>query len=460
MPPKGTLQPIFIFWAGHNDEIKVFFRSSKEHESISDLGETRTLTTSGDASYAQVLRRGNRIIVFTRVKHDRKWVYFVSDNAGKSWSNEKTFLESGPNHDWVYMTVQNRADNTNDVRIAVTEHPTVGEKHNVYFMTLKITTGDVIRHNDGGGSEVIANIYEENNLPLIPENLAIVHEAKEGETTRLFAVGGASTTEFAIGSFNKGERNALYKYVYWDNGPKTIDLIDSGPPIERPGESNYYFPGMSLSGTFEPGIVYIAREENLTRYMEKWTLKDDDTWDVRLIRKSTEDKVFRPISVLNGSKYELIWSEGRYTTFRDFDTKQILMESINGTKDVSSINEQEVGSVPVNYRYTESPNGSYKIYDDGTIECWHKIKLIYNSAQRLRGNWDLPIPLEKVHFVGSKCGGTSDITPNARDLAYNQVLEDGKDRVIVYQYRQDGGEDFEAGDELDCYVYVSGIWKV
>lgn len=260
---EATQPEIVVFYTGHNFDNVMRYRTVNRSTLV--VGPEQQLTFSGSITYAQVLRSGSRLVLFTRVSSST-WRYRVSDDFGNTWSQERLFMDA-VGHGQVYLVVKPVTGDADDNQLAFYGHPVNSSYRNVEFARVRITSGEVTRA-DG---VVLGNLYRPGGPAFRPGDLHPAITPSSAYRVRLLDIGtisGRPAISYAVWRGETGQ--AQYKVKVYQSGAWSTPpwSLASGDPFGH-HPATHYVGGMVIGRNDR---LYSARKDNSTGvwYVEQW----------------------------------------------------------------------------------------------------------------------------------------------------------------------------------------------
>ncbi|WP_185154051.1 glycoside hydrolase family 88 protein [Fulvivirga sp. M361] len=270
--------------------------------------------TSFTHTYTNPIRlkaENGRIYLFWRGV-DGKPGYSHSDDNGESWTKGQILLMPDPIYAFrrPYTKVYSNGDNK--IHFTFTDgHPRNEKGNSIYYTYYQ------------NGAFYKANgilIKKITDLPLKPEELDIVYDAKKG---------GAKAWNWDIAEDEKGnpvlayarfptDEKHIYYYAKW-TGKEWLnrDLINSGgwfpqtPEGKKEPEPNYS-GGINIDHE-NTNELYLSVKRDSIFEIEKWTTKNDGrSWKAEFITKGSEKDNVRPFAVRGakeGNPLQVVWMQ-------------------------------------------------------------------------------------------------------------------------------------------------------
>jgi hypothetical protein len=256
------------------------------------VGPLKTLTFSGNITYAQVIRNGTRLMVLTRV--GTSWRYRITDDFASLWSAERVLINAS-GYGTLYSLVKPASSNGDVNHLAVYGHPLSSTFRNVVYAQIHLQSGDVTLTN----GQVIGSINDPGGPNLRPEQLQAAITPGTGFKVRLLdvdTVRGRPAIAYAIWNAAVAEdAPATYKVeMYQDN-----NTWKSPPWSLAAGKPFGYDPAVHYVGGMAIGrdnVIYSARESDGTWILEKWAWSESEG-TIKLadvIARDSTQKLARP----------------------------------------------------------------------------------------------------------------------------------------------------------------------
>lgn len=313
--PDGRLM---VFYSKHSGP-QMYYRLSTRPEDIASWGLERTVgtNTAGTRGYTypnpmQLSAEANKIYLFWR---GGNWQpTFSTSTDGLSWSTARTLIQ-GPEGHRPY--VKYVSDGEDEIHFVFTEGHPAAYDNSLYYARYK---AGAFYRADG------TRIGDLSTLPLRPSQADLVYNAK---------LGGGKAWDHDIALDSSGHpvmvyaafastTDHRYRYARW-TGSEWLDreIVPAGKYING-GQEPFYSGGISLDHE-DPSVVYLSRVVGAVHEVERWTTPDKGvTWSHRAITANSTEGNYRPVSPRGlpaGAETEVIWMQGPYHTFTDYDTR-------------------------------------------------------------------------------------------------------------------------------------------
>jgi len=303
---------VLVFYTGHHGP-KIHFRRSEASEDLSAFGPERTIAPSDGHTYPNPRRIGDRLYLFYRngTTH-RDLAYVVSDDDGRSWSDERTLvtLDRGT---CVYFKISAVHDGAVDVGMTYAEgggHQPHRDVRHVQF------DGETVRTADGtvaGDGDTVA-LWD---TPLVYDSGATGNDAWIWDCS---AAGGLPELVYAE---LRSEEDHAYRYARWTGSEwRDRHLAEAGRYITRDNPEQYYSGGICLDHE-RPGVCYYAAgDHDGSELVRAETGDGGATWTHTTLAAADSQNV-RPVVPRNRhDDLGVLWMQGPYTLFSDrhYDT--------------------------------------------------------------------------------------------------------------------------------------------
>lgn len=332
--PDGKL---LAFYSEHNGNI--FMRKSKIAESIQEWEEEVILLKKDKKNrYCYVnpvmlIDEGNRIYLFGRniVRNDKgmysdtRTYCIYSDDLGKTWSKELNILDNLGLNSRQYLKIASDGQSRIDF-LFTNGHPTQQEDVSVYHMyyekgNFKQTNGNIITSFKEG-------------IPIVINKINKIHDANATSVRAwIWDIALDKNSPVVTYTLYPSPTEHQYYYARW-NGRKWVKtkVADAGRYITiiKPGKKlsePHYSGGIVLDPT-NPDRVFLSRRIDGKFEIEKRVIrKNGKQRIVPVTLNSTIDNI-RPfvVSGKNKSPSILLWMEGHYYHYTDFETNIIYTE--------------------------------------------------------------------------------------------------------------------------------------
>jgi hypothetical protein len=268
------------------------------------MGRTRTLTFSGNITYAEVIRNGTRLMVLTRV--GTSWRYRISENFGSLWSVERVLINAS-GYGTLYSLVKPASNNGDLNHLAVYGHPMSSTFRNVVYAQIHLQSGDVTLAN----GQVIGSINDPAGPNLRPGQLQAAITPSTGYKVRLLdvdAIRGRPAIAYAVWNAGAAEAGpATYKFKMYQD-----DNTWKSPPWSlAAGHAFGYDPAIHYLGGMAIGrdnLLYSSRESKGTWIFEKWAWSESaGTFKLaKEIARDSTQKLARPCVPAGAGATEVI----------------------------------------------------------------------------------------------------------------------------------------------------------
>ncbi len=318
--PDGRLM---VFYAQHNGR-GLYCRTTSRPEDIGAWDDEIAVTRESGVTYSHPvhLRDEGLIHVFWRGA-DWKPAYATSPD-GRVWSEARTLIRDvgrAANRIRPYLKVV--SDGQSAIHFAFTDgHPRDEAQNSVFHFRYERKE---FRTEDGSRLGGFAD------LPISHRSSSVVYDGKlHGVRAWIWDValdrGGRPIIAYTRLPRADDHR---YHYARW-NGQTWNDVqITPGgrwfpqTPILQREREPHYSGGIALDHA-NPSIAYISLQIDGTFEIEKWTTSDDgNTWEATPITSSSRQDNVRPVVPhgSEGSGNELLWMQGHYVHYTNFDTR-------------------------------------------------------------------------------------------------------------------------------------------
>lgn len=326
------------FYCQHNGNI--FMRKSEIAENISKWEDEIILLKGDDKNrYCYVnpvmlSGENNRIYLFGRnivrnpsgVYSDTRTYCIYSDDSGVTWSKEFNILDNLGLNSRQYVKIA--SDNKSRIDFLFTNgHPTQQDNVSVYHMYYE--KGD-FRQTDG---TYITSFEKE-----IPIGINEVNKIYDADATSVRAwiwdiVLDKKNRPVVTYALYPSFTNHQYYYAKW-NGTEWVKkkIVDAGKYITiiKPGEKlrePHYAGGIVLDHN-NPHKVFLSREIDGIFEIEKRMIGKNGDQRIQSITSNSDVDNIRPFVVTgkNNDSSILLWMEGHYYHYTDFNTNLIFKE--------------------------------------------------------------------------------------------------------------------------------------
>ena len=332
--PDGKL---LAFYNEHNGSI--FMRRSRNPEDISDWEEETVLLKKDNKNrycYTNPImlsNENNRIYLFGRniVRNesgtytDTRTYCIYSDNLGKTWSNELNLLHNNMINDRPY--VKYNSDNKSRIDFLFTNgHPTHRSDVSLFHMYYE----DGIFYQTNG-----SKLSGFEDVPININSINKVYDANISNVNSWIWDIALDQNKIPVVAYVKftSELEHIYSYARW-NGKEweEYDIVDAGKYITKikPGEKlrEPHYSGGIVFDHKNPENLFLSRKIDGVFEIEKKTRVKKGLWITESITTNSKIDNLRPFVV--NSKGEnssiLLWMEGSYYHYTDFETKLIFKE--------------------------------------------------------------------------------------------------------------------------------------
>ncbi|HEX6681888.1 MAG TPA: BNR-4 repeat-containing protein [Candidatus Limnocylindrales bacterium] len=318
---EGGQSNLVVFYTGHNHDNLMRFRTV--NRTTLAVGPERQLTFSGNITYAQVLRSGTRLVLFTRVGSST-WQYRVSEDFGATWSQARMFMNA-EGLGQIYLVVKPVAGDADDNLLAFYGHPVSSPYRNVEFARLRLNTG-AVELADG---RVVGNLYTAGGPAFGPGDLDLAITPSSGYKVRLLDIGtvnGRPSIAYAVWQGENGQ--AQYKVKMHRDGAWSTPpwALASGDPFG-------YIPAIHYLGGAVIGRddrLYTARKDNSTGvwYVEQWSWSDSQdvfVFDRELARDNARPLVRPYVPARQGRTEVIVQRLITYDGFTAYDADILVL---------------------------------------------------------------------------------------------------------------------------------------
>ena len=328
---------IVVAYTGHSATHALCYRVTERPYDLLSFGEEQTLRYTESVTYAQLSENVSRgeLWLFTRVR-SVTWEFRYSRDAGKTWSEPSTFLESLSGGLFYFdihrqLVCSRERGAYEQWFFALYGHPRISTDHTVRSGIFD-ADGNLLTMD---GERTGVNLYEGGKLDL--ESLAKVYESPEGTTVRLCATAPTVPYRVGVASFvlNAPETITYYSAT-WRNGKWNLSApIAMGgeflSPVDMLDGSQTYVGGMAYYfGVGEAGLhpndpaptctnrIYLARFDGECRVLESYLSADwGKTYEleqvIRAIPQEKGIKIWRPVvPIYAQDNLPVYWHEGMY----------------------------------------------------------------------------------------------------------------------------------------------------
>jgi len=281
------------------------------------MGRTRTLTFSGNITYAQIILNGTRLMILTRVLDT--WRYRISDDFGSLWSAERVLIDAS-GYGGVYSLVKPASNDGDLNHLAFYGHPVSSEFRNVVYAQIHLQSGDVTLAN----GRVIGSINDPAGPNLRPEQLQAAITPGTGFKVRLLDVDtirGRPAIAYAVWNAGAAEDGpATYKFKMYqdDNTWKSPTWSLAAGHTFGNDPAIHYVGGMAIG---RDNLIYSSRESKGTWIFEKWVWSESaGTFKLanEIARDSTQ-KLARPyVPARDGATDVIINRFERYYSYTNY----------------------------------------------------------------------------------------------------------------------------------------------
>ena len=308
---------LVLFFSQHNTDNRVHYRRV-DRESLA-LGVPEELQFSGLVTYAQVLVRGDRIVLLTRVA-SVSWCYRISEDFGSTWSEERALID-GNGRGLVYVLAKPVRSDPSQAQFAFYGHPTSSGFRDVLYGSIDLDTGVV---GSGGGIN-LGDLDTEGGpglRPVVPAGKPALETAlhpSPGYVVRMLDVGELDGMPAIAYAEWTGTEAPNYRVILrdkaggWSSAPWTLPT----------GVVFGYVPDIHYHGgaafTRDDGVIS-SREEAGTWKVERWRW-DTTLGDLVLAEElsATPKPVIRPYVPYHDGRADVVVHElDRYKGYTDY----------------------------------------------------------------------------------------------------------------------------------------------
>ncbi len=311
---------ILVFYTGHNKDNIMRYRSVNRASLA--VGPERQLTFSGAITYAQVVRSGSRLVLFTRVA-SATWRYRVSDDFGATWSQERLFMDAR-GYGQVYMVVKPVTGDADDNLLAFYGHPVNSTSRNVDFARVRLGSGAVER-SDG---RVVGNLYGSQGPAFRPGDLGAAITPSSSYTVRVLDLGTIDdrpAISYAVWQGATGQASykvKVYRGGQWSTPPWSLA---SGDPFGH-DPATHYLGGMVIG---RDDRLYSARQVNSTGvwYLEQWRWSEQENTFLleHDLARDADRPLVRPYVPARSGQTEVIAQRlDRYDSYTSYDADTLV----------------------------------------------------------------------------------------------------------------------------------------
>lgn len=337
--PDGKYLSVY---AGHGNDTKMRYRITKRPEDISEWADERVAETGGRTTYSNVytLSESGKTYNFHRGIGSNP-NYMISDDYGSTWRyGGQVFAFRGRPY------VRYASNNKDQVHFITTEEHPRHYNNSIYYGYMQ--DGKLYK-SEGEHGKLVGLLSENKDTDIKPQDFTCIYESDS--TTRenvawtsdikLDASGHpyvaftVTKDPIALGETKKrmdGGFDHRYHYARWDGNKWNEYEIAYGGSRLYLGENEY--SGLITLHPENPNVVYISTNVNpktgepLTKdsvrvheIFKGVTKNGGKTWKWTPVTKNSKAGNIRPIVVSN-EKYEVVmWLNGRYTSYQDYDLK-------------------------------------------------------------------------------------------------------------------------------------------
>lgn len=330
--PDGRLLAVY---AGHHVEKKVRYRITREPLDISSWGPERMVETMGNATYANVYRlRQNGLIYNFYRGYEFDPNFIVSEDDGESWRYGGRLMQY-PGRPYLRYA----SNGWNRIHFITTEEHPRDYNNSIYhgyfeYDYLFRSDGTLVQRLDPGASPPIPKQFTK----IFAGHAKAVAWTSDIELDeRGFPYIAFSVTRDPIERGNRDKTGQAgldhrYHYARWDGQQwHTHEIAYAGSRL-YPGEDEY--TGNIALHPRNPGIVYISADVNpvtgeplLVAGQRRYEIFRGESadgganWRWTALTESSPADNIRPIVVADAGKAVVLWLQGRYTSYLDYDLK-------------------------------------------------------------------------------------------------------------------------------------------
>jgi hypothetical protein len=317
-----TARPnLVVFYAGHNADSVVRYRTVNRTSLA--VGPERQLAFSGPVTYAQVLRNGSRLVLFTRVGSST-WRYRMSDDFGDTWGPERVFVDAS-SYGQVYLVVKPVTGDADTNLLAFYGHPVNSTFRDVVFARLRLTSAAIERTN----ATVVGYLFSGTGPAFRPGDLERVITPSSTYRVRLLdigTVGGQPAISYAVWQGATGQAQykvKLYRAGTWSTPPWSLA---SGDPFGHDPATHYV--GGAVIGRDDR--LYTARKHNATGtwYVEqhRWSAAQDAfLLELELARDAQQPLVRPYVPARQGETEVVVQRLARYDGYTSYDADTLVL---------------------------------------------------------------------------------------------------------------------------------------
>ncbi|SHG60368.1 BNR repeat-containing family member [Fodinibius roseus] len=332
--PDGRYLTVY---AGHGVDTKMWYRISSSPGDISEWGPEQTADTREEVTYSNVYRLSDNGKVYN-FHRGIGWNpnYMVSEDEGESWRYGGQLL-AHPGRPYLRYT----SNNSDQIHFIATEGHPRNYNNSIYH---GYTDGKQVY---GSGGQAVGPLSGEESTDLKPYDFTTVFD---GDSTTRANVAWTSDIELdgegrpyvafsvtkdpiALGEREQTEKAGFdhrYHYARWDGEQWQEHEIAYAGSRLYPGENEY--TGLITLHPDDPDVVYISADvdpatgeelnpEGPRRYeIFRGTTGDRGaSWEWTPITEDSDQDNIRPVVVSNDRYEAVLWLNGRYSTYTDYD---------------------------------------------------------------------------------------------------------------------------------------------
>lgn len=333
-------QRYLTVYAQHGIEPRMRYRISERPHDITEWGPERAVETGGKTTYSNVFRlESDTIYNFHRgIGSDPN--YMVSGDEGETWHyGGRLFAFRGRPY------VRYTSDGKKRIHFITTEEHPRHYNNSIYHGYVE--DGKVFSSN----GEPAGSISRNENTGLSPQDFTCVfnsdsstradvawtHDIELDDQGHPYIAFSVTKDPIKLGETKNTQEGGLdhrYHYARFDgNAWHEYEIAYAGSRLYA-GENEY--TGLVALHPDDPDVVYIssdvdpetgkALKTGTDRHYEifKGTTKDKGAnWEWTPVTKNSTTDNIRPIVVANEDYEVILWLQGRYTTYKDFDLKAL-----------------------------------------------------------------------------------------------------------------------------------------
>jgi hypothetical protein len=318
---EASQPDLVVFYTGHNYDNVMRYRTV--NRSTLAVGPERRLSFSGNITYAQVLRSGSRLVLFTRVGSST-WRYRVSGDFGGSWSQERILINAA-GYGQVYLVAKPVTGQADDNLLAFYGHPVNSPYRDVEFARVRLGSGNVERAN----GQVVGNLYSGDGTNFRPGDLDPAITPSSSYKVRLLdisTINGRPAISYAVWQGETGQAQykvKMYRSGAWSTPPWSVA---SGDPFGH-DPATHYVGGMVIG---RDDRLYTARKDNATDvwYVEQWQWSESqDTFrfEQELARDGQRPLVRPYVPARAGPTEVIVQRLNQYDGFTSYDVDTLIL---------------------------------------------------------------------------------------------------------------------------------------